>query len=246
MTSQLKRPKQPLDREQLEAVLRSVPGDALGSTDHALYLTGALTGLRQGELAALRWRDVDWRAGVVRVRRSYTRGQWGTPKSRRSTRSVPLADRAAAELDRHHWQATFQADDDLVLGHPHTGNPYDASRMRQRFYEAMRAAGLGSLIGRENGITFHSLRHTFGTRMAAVGVPMRVLQEWMGHRDYATTLIYADFAPDAAQGATFAELAFGAATDSHTNLRPTQSSCGLPETPDYAVIPVGGLAQRNS
>ena len=60
--------------------------------------------------------------------------------------------------------------------------------------------------GLKGGITFHSLRHTFGTRMAAVGVPMRTLQEWMGHRDFTTTLIYADFAPDPAGGAAFAAL----------------------------------------
>jgi Phage integrase family len=53
------------------------------------------------------------------------------------------------------------------------------------------------------------LRHTFGTRMAAVGVPMRTLQEWMGHRDHTTTLIYADFAADPTGGAAFAERAFG-------------------------------------
>lgn len=63
--------------------------------------------------------------------------------------------------------------------------------------------------GRKGGITFHSLRHTFGTRMAAVGVPMRTLQEWMGHRDFTTTLVYADFAPDPAGGAAFVERAFG-------------------------------------
>ena len=44
---------------------------------------------------------------------------------------------------------------------------------------------------------FHDLSHTFGTRMAAAGVPMRTLQEWMGHRDLATTQIYADYAPSA-------------------------------------------------
>ena len=45
-------------------------------------MTAARTGLRQVELVALRRRDVDWMAGVIRVRRDYTRGQWGTPKSR--------------------------------------------------------------------------------------------------------------------------------------------------------------------
>lgn len=44
-------------------------------------------------------------------------------------------------------------------------------------------------------VRFHDMRHTFGTKMAAAGVPMRILQEWMGHRDYKTTLIYADYAP---------------------------------------------------
>ena len=41
----------------------------------------------------------------------------------------------------------------------------------------------------------HGLRHTFGSRMAAAGVPMRTLQEWMGHRDISTTERYADYAP---------------------------------------------------
>lgn len=69
---------------------------------------------------------------------------------------------------------------------------------------------MGQRCGRAGGITFHSLRHTFGTRMAAAGVPMRTLQEWMGHRNLATTEIYADYAPDPAYGAAFAERAFTA------------------------------------
>jgi integrase len=44
-------------------------------------------------------------------------------------------------------------------------------------------------------VRFHDLSHTFGTRMAAQGMPMRVRQELMGHRDFKTTLIYADYAP---------------------------------------------------
>lgn len=200
-----------LDAEQLAAILRAVPNDALGAMEGTLYRVAVMTGLRQGELVALRWRDVDWTARKVRVRQNYTRGEWGTPKSRRSTRTVPLADTAAAALEHHFQRSAYQGDDDLVFGHPHTGRPYDASKMRKRFYDAMRGAGLGHLVGQANGITFHSLRHTYSTRMAAVGVPMRTLQEWMGHKDFATTLKYADCAPDPAQGAAFAELAFGAA-----------------------------------
>ena len=45
-------------------------------------------------------------------------------------------------------------------------------------------------------ITFHELRHTFATQMAAKGVPLRKLQEWLGHADIKTTQIYTHYAPD--------------------------------------------------
>jgi integrase len=169
-----------------------------------------MTGIRQGELVALRWRDVDWSASLIRVRRNYTRRNLVTPKSKRSSWAMPMADRLGGELDRHFKRSAYQGEDDLVFGHPHTGEPYDASELRKRFYAAMKAAGMEHRCGRDGGITFHSLRHTFGTRMAAAGVPMRTLQEWMGHRNLATTEIYADYAPDPAYGAAFAESAFTA------------------------------------
>ena len=50
-------------------------------------------------------------------------------------------------------------------------------------------------------ITFHELRHTFGTQLAAAGVPLRTIQEWMGHRDAKTTEIYRHYAPDPDGGA---------------------------------------------
>ena len=191
-----------LDREELEALLRTAADDLLGPTDHALWLTAAMTGLRQGELAGLRWRDVDWAARLVRVRRSYSRGQWTTPKSRRSSRAVPMADRVAGELERHFQRSPYTHDDDLVFCHPETGRPYDASKSRVRFKQALKRAGLREL-------RFHDLRHTYGTHMAAAGTPLRTLQGWMGHRDYKTTEIYADFAPDPTQGALWAQRAFG-------------------------------------
>ena len=56
--------------------------------------------------------------------------------------------------------------------------------------------------------TFHELRHTFGTQMAAAGAPLRAIQEWMGHADASTTEIYSHYAPDPTGGAAFAERAF--------------------------------------
>jgi integrase len=167
-----------------------------------LYRMAAMTGLRQGELIALRWQDVDWVSGVVRVRRSYTRGEFTAPKSKRSSRSVPMAEALARELERLFQRSGYQGDGDLVFAHPQTGGPYDASKLRKRFKEALSREGLRPL-------RFHDLRHTFGTRMAGAGVPMRVLQEWMGHRDYKTTSIYADYEPRP-HHAALVDQAFGA------------------------------------
>jgi integrase len=207
-----------LDTDELDAVIRAECGrrvrgrdgrhhaDPLASTLALMYRTAAMTGLRQGELIALRWQDVDWPAGRVRVRRSYVRGEFSTPKSRRGSRSVPLADELAGELERHFKASAFQADDDLVFAHPANGRPLDRARVRKRFKAAVKKANVGQFVevtkpdgkAEHKPLTrFHDLRHTFGTRMASAGVPMRTLQEWMGHRDFKTTLIYADYAPSA-------------------------------------------------
>src|SRR5436190_8120 len=87
--------------------------------------------------------------------------------------------------------------------------------MRKGFKEARDAAGL------RPEVRFHDLRHTFGTGMAGAGAPLRAIQEWMSHRDYKTTSIYADYSPDPSQGARWAEAAFGAGTKSGTNLGAT-------------------------
>jgi len=195
-----------LTQTEVEAVIAAVPDDALGVTDRTLYMTAALTGLRQGELIALRWRDIDWLTRLIRVRRSFTRGRFGTPKSRRSNRAVPMADRLASELANHLRTSSYASDDDLVFGHPATGAPYDPSRMRKRFYETLYRAGV-------RRVRFHDLRHTFGTRMAAAGAPLRAIQEWMGHANYQTTLAYADYAPDPSHGTLWAQRAFCSPSD---------------------------------
>ena len=102
-----------------------------------------------------------------------------------------MADAVAGELDRLYQASTRQADDDLVFADPRTGGPLSKPAILRRYRRALKAARL------DETRRFHDLRHTFGTRMAAAGVPMRTLQEWMGHRDIETTQRYADYAPSA-------------------------------------------------
>ena len=125
----------------------------------------------------------------LRVRRNYVRGEYGTPKSRRSTRAVPLSVDVGGELERLWKRSRWQGDDDLVFPRPDGTGPLSSTANLRRFHEALEAAKLDSTL------TIHCLRHTFGTRMASVGTPMRTLQEWMGYRDIQTTQRYADYAP---------------------------------------------------
>jgi integrase len=191
-----------LDRKEIELLLAAIPEDRLGAVERPLYLTATMCGLRQGELLALRWLDVHWNARLIRVRRSFTRSRIGTPKTRRSSRAVPMPPRVARALKVLQKGSSYTADTDPVFCHPASGNPYDSSKMRKRFLAAVERAGI-------RPVRLHVLRHTFGTRMAAAGAPLRYIQEWMGHRDYKTTEIYADFAPDPSQVAGWAEAAFG-------------------------------------
>ena len=184
------------------------PTDVLGPVLRVLVLTAALSGLRRSELIGLRWRDVDWQAQRLRVRNTYVLGEHSTEgKSDLSTqRSVPMADRLARALDQWSQRTAFGHDDELVFAHPQTGHPLDGSKVSKRFKAACRTAGV-----RE--VRFHDLRHTFATRLASSGQPLRTIQEFLGHADAKTTQIYAHYAPSE-QELAMVNAAFGEVTDS--------------------------------
>jgi len=109
---------------------------AASEQDSALWLTAAFTGLRMGELVALRWRDVDFAGNTVRVRASYYAGQLTTPKSGK-VRAVPMAPDVASALARLGRREHWVDDDDLVF--PGGGGGYlDGSAMRRRCVGATR------------------------------------------------------------------------------------------------------------
>jgi integrase len=152
--------------------------------------TAALTGMRQSELIGLRWRDVDWHAQRVRVRTPHVRRGPSNGKSRLSvSRSIPMPDLLVAELHDWHAASEWAHPDDLTFAHPRLGTPLDGVKVTRKFQDACRAADV-------QVVRFHDLRHGYATHLAAGGVPLRTIQEFMGHADLSTTQIYAHYAPD--------------------------------------------------
>jgi integrase len=179
--------------EQVHAVARAAANDQLA----ALVTVAALTGLRQGELLALRWRHVDFTNRILHVRRNLPSGtfQEDTPKSHR-VRSVPLSDQAIVALDGLSRREHFTEPDDLVFGNDVGGHLLDDA-VRDAFYDALAtdAVGLQHLREKADPIVFHDLRHTFGTQCAAKGIDLRRIQAWMGHADIQTTMRYLHYVP---------------------------------------------------
>ena len=141
--------------------IRLLGSKAESEQDGAIFTVAAFTGLRLGELRALRWNDVDFAKRMVHVRRSFTYGNEGTPKSGR-VRSVPLIDQAAKALDGLSRREHFTDPDDLVFVNE-TGDVIDDWALRQRYYAALERAGL-------KRIRFHDLRHVVRDDRGA-GVP---------------------------------------------------------------------------
>ena len=155
----------------------------------ALVLTAGLTGLRQGELFALRWSDVDLAEGVVTVRRKRLRLASGEvieddPKSRAGLRKVTMPGMLVAELDRHLRVYGGGAGRDGYVFTSAAGEPIERSNFRQRVWmPATRSVGL-------DGLRFHDLRHTAGTLAARTGAATKELMARLGHASPRAALIY--------------------------------------------------------
>jgi integrase len=145
-----------------------------------LLRIAAYTGLRRGELVALRWHDVRWSERVLVVERALSGDVEGTTKGGR-IRYVPLGDQALGALDRLSRRPNFTSADDYVFA-TIAGDRPDPSALRRRFIAARDAAGLPPL-------RFHDLRHTAGTLLTRVLDPVTV-RDVLGHADLKTTERY--------------------------------------------------------
>jgi integrase len=148
--------------------------------DAALFVVAAFTGLRLGELLALRWRNVSFADAKLIVEASWSSGELSSPKSRK-WRAVPLADQPAATLELLSRRERFTGRDDLVFCSA-VGEYLDPSALRRRYRRAQNAAGLRSL-------RFHDLRHSFGSLVIREFDPVSV-KDFMGHAKITTTERY--------------------------------------------------------
>jgi len=161
----------------------------------------AYTGLRYGELRALIWRDVDFANATLHVRRNAPSSapagsKVKAPKSRHG-RSVPLIDLAATVFDgvsRHLEEHGLPTDAEALVFPTREARMLDDVKVRKAFYRGLDAAGLGHLRQKDNPMTFHDLRHVFGT-IAVRAFPVTDVQAFMGHQSITTTMRYVHHVP---------------------------------------------------
>lgn len=169
--------------------------DAVPDRYRALVVCAGLGGLRQGELFALRWSDVDLTAASIVVRRKRLRLASGEvieddPKSRAGRRTVALPAVLVAELERHRDRHARRAGPDDYVFLSGEGTPLERSNFRQRVWlPAAEAAGLA-------GMRFHDLRHTAGTLAARTGATTKELMARLGHASPRAAMIYQHAADD--------------------------------------------------
>jgi integrase len=198
--------------EQLRAFLDQVRDDRL----YAAWLLLATTGMRRGEVAGLRWVDVDLDAARVPPRRPRVvvnhQVLVSEPKTTKGRRSIALDPATVAALREHRrWQLEKRLavgpgweDSGLVFTWP-DGRPLHPERFSKWFEQHTRAAGLPR-------IRLHDVRHSYATAALAAGIPAKIVSERLGHANIAITMdTYSHVLPglDELAAGTVAQLILG-------------------------------------
>lgn len=150
--------------------------------DAVAVRVSAYTGLRLGELLALRWSDVDWAGFALTISRAISAGKETAPKSGK-IRRVPLPEQAGVALEQLSHRTDFTAPSELVFCNVVTGRPLDGSALRRRYKDAQPVAGV-------HAMRWHDLRHTYGSLLAASGEELVTIKSAMGHANITTTEVY--------------------------------------------------------
>lgn len=184
----------PFTREEQKFFIKAISGEDL----EALYITAMDTGMRQGELFALTWDDIDFKKGTIRINKSYKlvkdiesgsySGIVDDPKNYGSIRTIPIPKHLSKVLTKHKIDqkahklkmANLYLDKNLVFCNIF-GNYLDSSNVLKNFKKVLAANNLPEK-------KFHDLRHTYATRLFELGENAKTVQKLLGHRNLNTTL----------------------------------------------------------
>lgn len=187
---------QALRDDEVRALFEATKDDRL----HALWVLLVNTGTRVGEALALRWGDVDWLAGEVRVTRSLQRQKGkglviADVKTRESRRTVPLNGPTVKALRKHQELQTVKSNEDLIFVNTRGGR-LDPGNVRESFGRRCKAGGIRT-------VRVHDLRHTAITFLINQGLPVVRVSKIVGHSRPSTTMnIYAHVMQRDLKGAT--------------------------------------------
>jgi len=148
---------------------------------HTIVVVAVLTGMRIGEILALRWKRLDFLRGTIEVAETFSNGRFGTPKTRSSRRVVPMSSSFQDALATHKLGCERTRPEDLVFCTT-KGTPLSPKNLYNRVL-----APTCDRVGLPR-ISWHSFRHTNATLLGEVGESVKTAQSLLGHSDLETTL----------------------------------------------------------
>jgi integrase len=140
----------------------------------------AATGLRIGELLALRWSALDLGGGTLAVRESVFEGKFQRPKTKKAARTIPLGQHAVKALSEHRARMSPKAAEDLVFANRKGGPLRESKVLTKVLQPAAARAGLGR-------VTWHQFRHIHSSLLNDLKVPAKIAQEQLGHASISTS-----------------------------------------------------------
>jgi integrase len=171
-----KQEKRFLTPAQIRALL-----PALSEPCRTVVLAAVLTGMRIGEILALRWKRLDYVRGTIEVAETFSDGCFGTPKTRSSRRIIPMSFAVREAIETHGAANLRTAPNDLVFS-TSKGTPLNPKNL----YNRVLAPACDAI--RISRVSWHSFRHSNATILGEVGESLKTAQAILGHSDLETTL----------------------------------------------------------
>lgn len=202
-----KKDVRPLAKEEVQALLAA----ARTSRHYPALVLELATGLRRGELLALRWSDIDLSTGTLNVNRTVSRValpngdnktqlMFQEPKTKKSKRRIKLRGTVVTVLKEHQMATGARAKGDNLIFPGKGGGPLDPRSFTKRYETILTKAGLPHA-------SFHALRHTVAVLLVQAGEKVKNVQDLLGHEKYSTTMdIYASFLPEEEKDKTAAAM----------------------------------------